>query len=123
MCITDEEVHVVYSMSQPMPSFRALDSFPIKWLYEPIVPEGPYAELVIDGKKVEDADISAEDGTLFGWGDVLGQALDLEMKRTRVPVRTFLKNYGATVPDDGWQPGEGPKGTVYASRLKITDRD
>ena len=36
-----------------MPS--ALNIFPIEWLYEPIVPPGPYAELYIDGKLIEGA--------------------------------------------------------------------
>ena len=118
MCITDEKVHVVYSMSQPMPSFLALDSFPIDWLYEPIVPDGPYAQLFIDDTKIDGAEISVEDGTPFGWGDVLGQALGVQMKRTRVPVRVFLQNYGATIPDDGWRPHEGPMGTLVAKRRK-----
>jgi len=118
MCVTDKEVLVAYQMSQPMARMNALDVFPIEWLYEPIVPKGPYADLYIDEKRIEGADVSIEDGTPFAWGDVLGKALGIEMKRTRVPVRVFLENYGATIPEGGWRPNEGPKGAIHAKRVK-----
>ena len=119
MCVTDNHVLIVYEMSQPMPRMVVLDRFPIDWLYDPIVPEGPYADLVIDGKRIENVEISIEDGALFGWGDAMGKALGMQMKRTRVPVRVFLTNHGATVPDDGWRPGEGQRGTLYAKRASL----
>jgi len=121
LCITDKEVLVSYEMSNPIPPRAVLDIFPIDWLYQPIVPEGPYVRLMIDGRPVEGAEITMEDGTAFGWADVLGKALGLfepMAKRTRVPVHTFLENYGATIPEDGWKPNEGPKGTIYAQRTK-----
>ncbi|MEA1951545.1 MAG: sialidase family protein, partial [Planctomycetota bacterium] len=118
MCITDKEVLVTYDMGVPEKMPSALDIFPIEWLYKPIVPPGPYAELYIDGKPVDGADVSIEDGTPFGWGDVMGKALGVKMKRTRVPVRTFLDNHGARVPQGGWKPKEGAKGVMRAEKKK-----
>ncbi len=118
MCITDQEVLVTYQMGYPMPSIEALDIFPISWLYQPIVPDGPYTRLIFDGEPVADAEISIEDDTAFGWADVLGTALGVEMKRTRVPVRTFLENYGAIIPENGWHGSEGPAGTIYAEAIQ-----
>ena len=82
------------------------------------MPEGPYAKLVVDATPVAEADISIEDGTAFGWADVMGQAVGVEAKRTRVPVRIFLQNHGVIIDEDGWKPNEGPKGTIYAQRTK-----
>ena len=121
LCITDEEVLVSYEMSNPMPSLAVLDIFPIDWLYEAIVPEGPYVRLTVEGRPVEGADITLEDGTAFGWADVLGRALGIfepMVKRTRVPVRIFLENYGASIPEGGWHADEGPRGTIHAQRVK-----
>ena len=115
MCITDDNVLVAYQMAQPMKPTVVLDMFPVDWLYDPIVPDGPYADLQLDGQSVDGVDMSMEDGTLFGWSDVLGQALGIQIKRTRVPVRIFLKNHGATIPGDGWRPNEGQRGTLYAT--------
>ena len=118
ICVTDQNVLVSYQMGMPGPITNALDVFPIEWLYEPIVPEGPYVRFVFEGKPVTGADISLEDGTAFGWADVLGQAIGVEAKRTRVPVRKFLENYGATIPEGGWHADEGPRGTIHVQRLK-----
>ncbi len=106
-------------MLRPLPGTRmppALDIFPLEWLYEPLVPPGPYAELYIDGKLVEGADVSIEDGTPFGWGDVMGKALGVEIKRTRVPVAVLLKNHGATLPEGAWNPEEGANGVMRAEK-------
>lgn len=108
-------------MGVPSPIHTAIDTFPIDWLYEPIVPKGPYARLIIDGRTVDGADLTIEDGMPFGWADVIGDALgDFEPppKRIRVPVRSFLAKYGVTVPEDAWHPKEGPNGTFYVSREK-----
>lgn len=121
LCITDKNVLVSYEMGKPGPLTTALDVFPIDWLYKPIVPKGPYARLVIDSHPVEGADLTIEDGTPFGWADVLGGALgDFEPppKRIRVPVRSFLENYGVSVAEGDWHPKDGPNGTLYASRGK-----
>ena len=118
MCVTGKDVLVSYDMSVPEKLPSVLDVFPIDWLYEPIVPAGPYAALYVDGVLVEGADVSLEDGEPFGWGDVMGRVMGVEVKRTRVPVYTFLKNYGGTVAEDGWQPNEGPKGTLRATKAK-----
>lgn len=117
-CVTKKEVLVLYDMGVPEKMPSVLDVFPIEWLYDPIVPAGPYASLVIDGKPVEGAQVSIEDGTPFGWGDVMGRALGLKIKRTRVPVLAFLKSHGAAVPKGGWQPREGPKGTIRAEKAE-----
>jgi hypothetical protein len=116
ICVTDCEVLVSYQMGMPGPITAALDVFPIDWLYEPIVPPGPYARLVCDGQTAAGADISFEDGTEFGWADVLGKAVGVGAKRMRVPVRRFLVIHGAYIGPDGWDPSEGPAGTLYAIR-------
>ena len=121
MCITDKEVLVSYEMSNPMPPMAVLDIFPIDWLYEAIVPEGPHVCLEIEDRPVEGAEITLEDGTAFGWADVLGKALGIfepMAKRTRVPVCSFLENCGAVIPEGGWHPEEGPRGTIHAKRVK-----
>ena len=121
MCITDKEVLVSYEMSNPAPPSAVLDIFPIDWLYQPIVPKGPYIRLMMEGRPVEGAEIAMEDGTAFGRADVLGKSLGLfepMVKPTRVPVRSFLENYGATIPEDGWHADEGPQGTIHAKRVK-----
>jgi len=121
ICVTGENVLVSYEMGYPIPMTTALDVIPIHWLYEPIVPEGPYAKLVVDGTPIVGADISIEDGTAFGWADVLGKALGIlepMAKRTRVPVRIFLQNHGVIIGEDGWKPNEGPKGTIYAQHTE-----
>jgi len=118
ICVTDENVLVSYQMGMPGPITNALDVFPIEWLYEPIVPEGPYAKLVVDGTPVAGADISIEDGTAFGWADVMGKAIGVDAKRTRVPVRIFLQNHGVIIGEDGGQPNEGPQGTIYAQHAE-----
>ena len=123
VAFTDDEVLISYEMSKTTATIgyephNALDIFPIDWLYEPIVPDGPYTRLMLDGEPVPGPDITLEDGTAFGWADVLGKATGVEAKRTRVPVRIFLENYGATIPEGGWHPNEGPRGTIRAQRAK-----
>jgi len=115
MCVTDENVLVTYEMGVPEPMPSALDVFPISWLYEPIVPPGPYGQLYVNDELIEGAELSVEDGTPFGWGDVLGKALGLQMKRTRVPAIQFFENHGATVEPDAWQPAEGEAGVLRVS--------
>jgi hypothetical protein len=121
ICFTDKEVLVSYEMGYTMPARAVLDIFPIDWLYQPIVPEGPHVRLMIEDRPVEGAEITLEDGTAFGWADVMGNALGLiepVPKHTRVPVRCFLENNGATIPEDGWHGEEGPRGTIHAKRVK-----
>jgi len=118
--VTDEVVMVSYQMGKPGPITEALDIFPIDWLYDPIVPSGPYGRLVLNAKPVPGADLTIEDGTEFGWADAMGAAVGVEAERIRVPVRRFLQNHGATIPPDGWHPEQGLGGTLYVTRAIAT---
>ena len=113
ICVTEGHVLVSYQMGKPGPITNARDIFPVEWLYEPLVPPGPYARLVCDGEAVAGADISMEDGTAFGWADAIGRALGVEARRMRVPVGRFLATHGARVAPDGWRPDDGPAGTLH----------
>ena len=101
-------------MGKPAPITNVIDVFPVQWLYEPIVPDGPYGQLEFDGNPVEGVQITIEDGEPFGWSDVLGRVVGVKSKRMRVPVRRYLANHSITVPDDAWRADEGPGGTLYA---------